>query len=81
MHKDEEVKVTIDSLAMMISRLETRLVDRIDILEKEMKYRFTGVQNQLDNIYLNYTTMNEHRLLKDRMTRIERKISIREKLS
>ncbi|MFA6601899.1 MAG: hypothetical protein WCT02_03505 [Candidatus Paceibacterota bacterium] len=83
--KTKSGRITIDDLAVMISHLEDRLSGKIDglesrinSLEKEMRFGFTGVQNQLDNIYLNYTTMSEHALLRDRVKRIERKVGIKE---
>ncbi|MDE2041429.1 MAG: hypothetical protein KGI59_03565 [Patescibacteria group bacterium] len=84
-------QITVDELAIMINKgfmaadrslkdnlasLETRLGDRIDGLEQHMNYRLDGLQNQLDNIYLNYITRREHGLLKDRVTKIERKVGI-----
>jgi type I site-specific restriction endonuclease len=65
------------------SRLEEKLSGRMDSLEqrmdnfeKKMDYRFDGLQNQLDNIYLNYTQRHEHNLLKERVRKVERKVGI-----
>jgi hypothetical protein len=65
----------------MVSNLEDRLVARIDAvdgkissLEEKMDFRFTGIQNQLDNIYLNNVTRQEHGLLKERVRKCERKL-------
>lgn len=77
-------KVTINDLAGMISRLENRLVlridgvdDRISSLEKRMEKRFDDVQSQIDHIYKNYATVREHSLLRDRVKRVERKVGIK----
>lgn len=58
------------------TELKQEFNQRIDDLEQKMDYRFNGVQNQLDNIYLNYTQRHEHDLLKDRVKRVERKVGI-----
>jgi|GEM_PF-5333053 len=54
-------RVTIDDLVVMISHMEDRIVSRIEnvenglkSLETKMNFGFTGLQNQMDNIYLNY---------------------------
>ncbi len=69
--------MTIDDLAGMMSRFENRIVGRIDGIEKEMKTGFAGVQSQLDNICLNYTSQNEHALALTRIKRLENKAGIR----
>lgn len=73
-------KLTIDDLGGMISRLEDRLCARIDSLEQrvfkletKVDFRFNALQNQLDNIYLNYVTHREQDLLKSRVTKLEKR--------
>ena len=63
----EEEQMTFDKLAVMINHgFKEAHKDLIDVkreLEQRMDYRFDGIQNQLDNIYLNFTTRREHGLL------------------
>lgn len=73
----KENGVTIDDLAIMIAKGFGAVDKRIDSLEEHMDYRFTGIQNQLDNIYLNYPNRMEYTHLSNRVKKIERKASIR----
>ena len=65
----------IDVEEKLSGRMDS-LEQRMDGLEKTMNYRFDGMQNQLDNIYLNYTQRHEHNLLRERVRKVERKVGI-----
>ena len=49
------------------------LEGRFDGLEKNMDFRFNGVQGQLDSIYLNYTRLDHHHALENRIKKVEKK--------
>lgn len=50
--------------------------EKVDSLETRMEFRFNGTQNQLDNVYLNYTRKVDYDLLKERMKKVERRLGI-----
>jgi hypothetical protein len=52
--RENESPITIDTLAIMINNGFKEVDQRIGSLEQNMNQKFTGIQNQLDNIYLNY---------------------------
>ena len=63
----------IDGLETRIDGLELRF----DGLDNKLDFKFTGLQNQIDNMTLNYTPRLEHNLLKDRVQKVERKVGIK----
>jgi hypothetical protein len=79
--KTKSEEVSIDDLGRWIkngfAEARTDLLEVKQDLKKEMKYRFDGLQNQLDNIYLNYTRRDEYALLKERVKKIERKVGVK----
>jgi len=66
----------IDNLESRFDGLEARLDKRIDDLEAKMEYRFSGVQNQLDNIYIDKVPRREISLLSVRVKKVEKKLGI-----
>lgn len=81
---------SIESLAGMIARrfdgVDKRFVgidkridgldERVSELESRMEYRFNGIQNQLDNIYLDKVPRREYGFLCTRVKKIERKLGM-----
>lgn len=50
--------------------------DEIKELRSGMLFRFDGLQNQIDNININFIPRREHDLVKDRVSKIERRVGI-----
>ena len=82
-------RITMDDLGEMIKKgfdgaqsdlnyAVDRIDQKIDNLDKKMEFRFDGLQNQIDNISINYTPRVEHDSLKGRVKKIERKVGIRD---
>ncbi len=74
------LETRFNGLEQRFDRLEQRfdgLELRFDGLEKKMDFRFTGIQNQLDNMSLDHVTRREHGLIVDRVKRVERKVGIK----
>ena len=73
-------KVTINDLAGMVQRgfaAVDRRFEQIDERFDQIDRRFNDVQDQIDGIYVNYATMNEHQLLASRVLVLERRTGIR----
>ncbi len=81
---DSKIDSRIEELAGMVQRgflaVDKRfdaLDSRVDDLESTMNRRFDDVQVQIDNIYVGYTPLREHDMLKSRVATLERKAGIR----
>jgi len=73
----KEKRITLNDLAGMVQRGFLAVDKRFEDMDTKLDYRFNSAQSQLDNICLNYTTRQEHSLLKDRVKRVESKVGIR----
>jgi hypothetical protein len=50
--------------------------DAVDERFNIVDLKLVGLQNQIDNVYTNYTVRREHELLSGRVSKIERKLNI-----
>ena len=69
----------IDGLAIATSNEFGKLRIRLDDMDnnlidfrKDVDFKFTGLQNQLDNIYINYTRRDEFASLDKRVKKVEK---------
>jgi len=79
--KSKTKKITIDNLAQMVARGFENTANKEDLknLEKKMDQRFEGVEgkieginNRIDDIYLNRVRYEDHEALKRRVKALEK---------
>lgn len=77
----DNLESQIDSLAIAVNNEFVKIHFKLDELDKNLiefkedfRMKTEGLQNQLDNIYLNYVMRNEYVYLEKRVKVLERKV-------
>ena len=67
-----------DELARDTQKEFAKIEKRFDAMDERFNIvdlKLVGLQNQLDNVYTNYTVRREHEILSGRVSKIERKVA------
>lgn len=73
---EKNLRAEFTSLLGGVDNKVGRLEDRIGKLEERLDYRFNALSNRIDDLALNRTTRNEHKLLEKRVSNIEKNLGL-----
>ena len=72
----DEMEVKFEGKLKRLEDLIDGLDHKIDVIDSKVDRHYIELQNQIDNISLNYVHRNEHVELSSRVKRIERKVFV-----